>query len=115
MTYSTPQPYAPVLIPRAPDGTKTNTLWIWLVVLLPVVQLVPLVFIKWGSLIDIASVTSVSGTALMTSPAYLLASFGGWIIYGLCALFAYLDGKQLKAAGVPAPFHFAWVFLSSIV
>jgi hypothetical protein len=110
---SRPQPYA--FIPRAPEGTKTNTLWIWLIVLLPVVQLIPLLFINWASLIDYASLSSVNSVGLITSPAYLLSGLGGWVVYGLCALFAYLDWKQLKVAGVPVPFHFAWVFLSSLV
>jgi len=106
-------PYSPVAIPAAPAGTKT--VWIWLVVLLPLAQLIPLLFIDWGSLVDAASVTNVSGMAFITSPAYLVSTFGGWVVYGLCALFAYFDWKQLKAAGVPQPFHFAWVFLSSVV
>ena len=120
MTYSTPQPYdpyAPVAIPKAPPGTKTNTPWIWLVVFLRLVQLVPLFFIDWSSMFDLSSLASSSraSLALMTSPVYLLATLGGWVIYGLCALFAYLDFKQLRDAGVPRPFHFAWVFLSSII
>lgn len=134
MTYSTPQPYdpnlqpyAPVTIPKAPPGTQTNTLWIWLVVLLPVVQLIPLLFIPWASILDVSSLTGdptsgypttgypTSSLAFMTSPAYLAATLGGWVIYALCALCAYLDWKQLRDAGVPQPFHFAWVFLSSLV
>lgn len=111
---TTPQPYAPVPIPAAPAGTKTNTLWIWLVVVLPMVQLIPLLFIDWSSLVSSPSSASTS-LNLITSPAYLLATLGGWVIYALCALCAYLDWKQLKAAGVPQPFHFAWVFLSSLV
>lgn len=105
-------PYAPTPVPAAPPGTKTNTLWIWLVVLLPLVQLIPLLFIDWASLTDLS--TSRGTLGLVTSPAYLLATFGGWIVYGLCALCAYYDWKRLSAAGVPRPFHFAWVFLSSV-
>jgi hypothetical protein len=115
------QPYAAEAIPKAPAGTKTNTPWIWLAVLLPLVQLVPLFFIDWGSMFssmfDVSSPTSSTraSLALMTSPAYLLTSLGSWVIYGLCALFAYLDFKQLRDAGVPRPFHFAWVFLGWVV
>lgn len=117
MTQSTPQdnPYAPTPIPQAPPGTRTNTLWIWLVVLLPLVQLIPLLFIDWAGLIRFTGVEAANSLTLLTSPAYLISSFSGWIVYGLCALFAWLDWRQLKAAGVPQPFHFAWVFLSSLV
>lgn len=114
-------PYAATAIPQAPAGTRTNTPWIWIVVLLPLVQLVPLFFIDWAGFIDTslqgsaARYSSSSSLALMTSPGYLALSLSGWVIYALLALFAYLDWKQLRVAGVPQPFHFAWVFLSSIV
>lgn len=102
-------------IPSAPAGTKTNTLWIWLVVLLPLVQLIPLLFIDWAGLVALTGAQAATSLSLVTSPAYLISSFSGWIVYGLCALFAYLDWKQLRDAGLPQPFHFAWVFLSSLV
>ena len=56
-----------------------------------------------------------AGLLLLTSPAYLLAVLGSWLVYGLVVLFAYLDWKQLKDRGVPAPFHWAWAFLSNYV
>ena len=103
----------------APAGTKTNTVWIWLIIVLPLLPLLGLLSIDWSRMFDYdldnpASAYTASFSALL-SPGYLGAIIGGWIAYGLCALFAYVDWRDLAKAGVPRPFHFAWVFLSSVV
>lgn len=99
----------------APEGTQWNTVWIWLVVLLPLVPMIGLFTIDWGNLIDLSDPTGMSSLAFLISPGYLITSVGGWVTYGLCAWFAYLDWRELQRRGVPRPFHFAWVFLSSAV
>lgn len=115
------QPYSPAAAAaalRAPEGTRTNTPWIWLIAVLPVLSFIPLLTIDWPAYLanSMAAGGSIYGqSALYTSPGYLAATVLGWVIYAVCALFAYLDWKRLAAAGVPRPFHFAWVFLSSIV
>ena len=115
-------PYAPAVALKAPDGTVTNTVWIWLIIVLPLLPLLGLLTIDWGSLFNFASYSSgdpsdvmIAQLALFLSPGYLGALFGGWIVYGLNGFFAFRDWKQLQSAGVPKPFHFAWVFLSSLV
>lgn len=104
---------------KAPEGTKTNTPWIWLIVLLPLATLIPLGFVNWGGMFDydFNDPTSVytSQLAVFLSPGYITAIVLSPVVYGLNALFAYLDWKQLGKNGVPRPFHFAWVFLSSLV
>lgn len=104
---------------KAPEGTVTNTPWIWLIVVLPLISLIPVFFIPWASMFqyDLDDPTSAytSSLGLLTSPAYIATLALSPIIYGLSALFAYLDWKQLTKNGVPQPFHFAWVFLSSLV
>lgn len=100
---------------RAPEGTEWNTVWIWLVVLLPLIPMVGLFTIDWSGLINLNDPTGMSSLAFLVSPGYLMATIGGWVVYGLCAWFAYLDSRELQRRGVPRPFHFAWVFLSSAV
>jgi hypothetical protein len=108
------QPYAQSTVGlRAPEGAKTNTVWIWLVVVLPLVGVLPLLFIDWRSTLDLSSPTG--STALMTSPLYLFSGVLSWVLYGLVVFFAYRDYRALEAAGVPRPFHWAFAFLSSVV
>lgn len=120
--WAEPAPAVPPAPERltAPDGTRWSTVWIWLVVLLPVVPLGLLLVIPWGSLFDIdvaaldspADVTTLYGP--LFSPAYLLASVLGYVSYGLCVYFSYLDYAALRSRGVPKPFHWAWSFLSGV-
>jgi hypothetical protein len=115
-------PYGAAAVLKAPEGTVTNTVWIWLIIVLPLLPLLGLLTIPWGSLFDFASYSATDPSqllaaelALFLSPGYLGAIIGGWAVYALNALFAFRDWRFLQNAGVPKPFHFAWVFLSSTV
>lgn len=99
----------------APEGTPWNTVWIWLVVLLPLIPVLSLLTVDWGGFIDLNDRTGLSTLSMLFSPGYLVAVLGGWISYGLCVWFAYLDWRELGRRGVPRPFHWAWTFLSSAV
>lgn len=105
---------------KAPEGTRWNTVWIWLIVLLPLLNYIPYFFIDWSQLLrgidlDDPSSAYTGQLELMTSPAYLLSSVGGWVVYGLSVLFAYLDWRQLNQFGVPKPFHWAFAFIPAPV
>jgi hypothetical protein len=100
---------------RAPEGTEWNTAWIWLIALLPLIPIIGLFSFDWGGLIDLSDPTGMSSLAFLVSPGYLIGSLGGWVVYGLCVWFAYLDWRELGRRGVPRPFHWAWTFLSSAV
>lgn len=106
--------------PQAPIRSGTNTLWIWLILALSLLALVPPVFIiDWSPVHDPATRDPNSGytlgIALARSPSFMLANLLGWLIYGASVLFAYFDAKALKVAGVFRPFHWAFAFISSIV
>ncbi len=103
-------------VPRAPEGARTNTPWIWLIVVLPLVTTLPLFFVDWGAFVRSQLDTSATAAlAMYTSPAYLLTTVGGWVVYGLVVFFAYRDYRFLQAQGVPRPFHWAFAFLSTYV
>lgn len=98
----------------APAGTKTGTVWIWLVVLLPLLSL-PALF-----LIDIAGYTRdvmqnpTSPSAMLSlyaSPGFIVAMVLGFASTIASIVFCYLDWRALKARGVPSPFHWAFGFL----
>ncbi|MBX9473077.1 hypothetical protein [Microcella sp.] len=117
---SAPNPYSretPAAALRAPEGTDPYTLWIWLIVALPVVQTLPIFFIDWSSFIDasLADPTGLGAYSVLFSPAYLVLIAFGWIGTGLMFWFAYLDWRELQRRGVPQPFHWAWIFLTLAV
>ena len=111
-------PYGEVVRPRVPEGTPVDTMWIWLIVLLPFLSLVPLLFWDFeGYLVQSMNDPNnpMAELALYTDPAYLIAVLLGWASYGLSVWFAYLDVVALRRLGYTRQFHWAWAFLSSLV
>lgn len=103
----------------APAGTDWRTPWIWLVLFLPLLPILPAFFIDWAAVVTVDGTTlepyPASQPAIFGSPAYWATVLGGWVCYALAIVFAYLDWKTLRNRGVPSPFHWAWTFLSAYV
>ncbi len=100
---------------EAPEGTKWNTVWIWLVVVLPFLPSLGLLTINWSSMFDLSAGSQAEMTLRMvTNPGYLLSTAGGFIAFGLGLWFAYLDWRELSRRGVPRPFHWAWNLISPV-
>lgn len=105
------QAFAPL---KAPEGTNTNTVWIWLVALLPLAAIPALFSIDFTGMMRSAIQNPSSPTGMLdlyTSPAYILSIVLGWGSSILIIVFSYLDWRALKARGVPQPFHWAFSFL----
>ncbi len=103
----------PAIALRAPEGVKPGTVWFWLLAvgtpILTLLDLIPTsIYISQVIGGDTADPTAVASSAF--SPAYLLVALSGWFIYAVCIVFALLDWRELKARGVPKPFHWAWSF-----
>jgi hypothetical protein len=115
------QPYTPTAAApaQAPAGINVYTPFIWLIALLPLIPLLSLLTIDWSSMFrfDLSNPAAAATAPLgiFFSPGYLIAIFGGFIIYGLNAFFAYRDYSYLASVGIVRPFHWAWTFLSSPV
>lgn len=94
---------------------KTNTVWIWLIVALPLVSVLSLFLFDWGSYIrdsvyaDLAS-GGMGGPSMAGSLVTIVASVVSLVLAALTVLFAFLDWRQLRARGVDRPFHWAWSF-----
>ncbi len=111
-------PAASAVSLRAPENTQVYTPWIWLMVFVPYVTLPLLFIIDFGGMFSGISSANPSYATnaelqMITSPGYIALVASGWLIYGLCALFAFLDRKALLQREVPRPFHWAWSFLSA--
>ena len=97
----------------APAGTSWNTPWIWLVIVLPLLGLIPLLFA------DLSTSTSVtySTNPFMggTDPLTTLVNFAvSILIAGGVVTFAYLDYRELRRRGVPQLFHWGFAFFALI-
>jgi hypothetical protein len=103
----------PAAILRAPEGVKPGTAWFWLLAVgAPVLTLLDLIptAIYLSQVIGGDTSDPASLAASTFSPAYLLVALSGWFIYAVCIVFGLLDWRELKARGVPKPFHWAWSF-----
>jgi hypothetical protein len=92
--------------------------WFWLLAVgAPVLALLDLIpaSIYVNQLIGGDWTDPAALTANTFSPAYLIVALSGWFIYAVCIVFALLDWRELKAHGVPRPFHWAWSFFVILV
>ena len=99
---------------RVDPSTPLYTLWIWLIVLLPLVSLVGLLFWDMDAYMR-SSMSSTDPFAQYTDPGYVLLQASSWLLYALSVLFAFLDRRVLLQRGFDRPFHWAWTFLGSTV
>lgn len=123
-----PVPAGPPGLPgRVAPGTSANNVWIWLIVLVPIVsgiasavylgqltanmtRLVEVISTP-GSTPDSHAVAQWELTSVFT-PAYALLLLAGLATYGVSIWFGYRDVRELEARGFVRPFHWAWLFLS---
>ncbi|MDQ1121484.1 DUF2510 domain-containing protein [Microbacterium trichothecenolyticum] len=96
----------------------TNTVWIWLVVFLPLVGALSLVLFDWSSYIEESFYAGVYGTPGVTTTETVVsttATLTSVVLGALIVLFAFLDWRELRARGVDRPFHWAWSFLVLLI
>ena len=130
--YSRP---APVQL-RAPAGTRTDTVWIWLIVAVPVVSvLVSIPYLIWifsfmneyfqtvFSAIPRGSSTlspdqeqalaeQIFGLFAQGIGPMLLTEAASLLLNAAIVVFAWLDHRELARRGVPKPFHWGWSFFA---
>ncbi|MDQ1136236.1 uncharacterized protein (DUF983 family) [Microbacterium sp. SORGH_AS 1204] len=98
----------------------TNTVWIWLLVALPLVSVVSLFAFDWGSYIresvyaelyaDPFASPSTAGVVLTAVSSVLSI-----VLLAATVLFAFLDWRALRARGIEQPFHWAWSFFVLLI
>ena len=112
MTDQTPYTVDAPTALRAPAGTSTSTPWIWVIALVPLLSVIPAMFIDWRGILTISLLypsDPAAQFALFTDPGYLSTVLLGIVATAILVLGAYFDHKQLKARGVPQPFAWPWM------
>ncbi|MFJ4161271.1 DUF2510 domain-containing protein [Microbacterium testaceum] len=104
---------------------KTNTVWVWLMVFLPVLNLLGVVIFDWSSYFRDAfyagvysydsGPASMAGTNAATALITVVTSVVSIVVSALTVLFAFLDWRQLRARGVDRPFHWAFSFFVLVI
>lgn len=116
--------------PAAPTATSTNsparrdiptnTVWIWLVVALPLLSVVVLFLFDWTTFVQ----ESIYASAFPEQAPYAAssslavsagASVFSFVIAALTVLFSFLDWRQLRARGIEKPFHWAFSFFVLVI
>ena len=80
--------------PKAPAGTKTGTVWIWLIVLLPLLSISSLFLIDVTGYVRelVTDPTSLAALfSLYVSPGFLITLGLSLVLYALTVIFAVRD------------------------
>lgn len=97
-----------------------NTVWIWLLVALPLVGVLSLFLFDWGAFVRESVYNDLAGDSLAapsTAGAVLTAvsSILSLVLAAATVVFALLDWRQLQARGIVRPFHWAWSFFVLVI
>lgn len=124
-----------VTYPPVPDGTPVYTRWIWWIVVLPFVSVVPMVgyfidmqarmidFIRWSMTVigpdgsvdpSFASEMLSRELGLIFTPWYLAMVLVGLASTAITVWFSYFDHRDLGRLGYVRPFHWGWAFLGPV-
>lgn len=113
-----PSAPAATAAPVRPD-IPTETPWIWLIVFLPLVGIIPFFFIDWRGFlqdsIDRSLGTPSGAWAASFTGAMLLLTLLSYAVIAAQAVFAFLDWRTLRARGIDRPFHWAWIFFTLVI
>ncbi|MDH2444380.1 DUF2510 domain-containing protein [Amnibacterium sp. CER49] len=99
---------------RAAWGVSTDTWPVRLLVLVPLVVLVPMMVLDLGGWFRAASAAPDAPTGALL-PVLLALQVAGLVLWAVRVALAAADRHILRARGIVAPFHWAWMILSPTV
>lgn len=114
-----PAAYYPGALRLSP-GVSTQTVWFWLVILLPLAVSIVSFALPWADAARAEALATLSDPTASPIPltgynAYTtLANLASLVVYALGIVFAYLDFATLRNRGIDRPFHWAWQFLNPV-
>ena len=98
------------------SDTGTNTWQIWLLVLLPLLQIPGILAIDTSAFVPrLTDGPADAQLRLMLDPGYLWVSLSGWLTFLAAIPLTIFDRRALDFRGVDRPFHWAFVFLGTLV
>jgi hypothetical protein len=107
---------------QLPPDAPIYTVWIWLVVLLPLVGILLLLvtnpfsgYVEYFRTLETSTRPSLQSSLQIYTPGLVIDSLFGWVLFAAMVVFSWLDYRELGRRGVERPFHWAWSFLSSAV
>lgn len=100
--------------PRIPDHVSTDTVFVWVMVLLPLIALPISVFShpEFRYVVVEPGVRTVDPASIST-PAYILLQVFTLLMYAADVVLAFCDHRALRRRGVVRPFPWPWAFLLS--
>jgi hypothetical protein len=98
--------------PPLAQGAQVNTVFIWIIALLPLVSAVA--FLAWDVEGFVRRSVESPRTAGLADAGYLLLQGTSLLLYVAQVVLALLDRRALQRMGVVKPFHWAWSFLSVV-
>jgi len=108
--------------PALPADRPVYSVWIWLIVLLPLLSYISVLFyrpdfsyLSSSDYLNDPQAFQAHYFASIFTPGYVVLLLSGWLSYGLMVVFAWRDVVWLGKQGVVRPFHWAWTFLNAWV
>lgn len=107
--------HAPHERPRLPPGTRVDTVWIWLIVVVPWVLASTIYLFDVREVLDALWVDDA--TAALGHVGLHLAVLAGssLVTIALALLFAFRDARRLRTLGVVRPFPWGFAAIAGIV
>ncbi|MET4052355.1 hypothetical protein ABID81_001725 [Frigoribacterium sp. PvP054] len=95
-------------------GASTSTPFVWVLVVLPLVQLVGLAFWDIPDYLERATTFTPGAYQSPFTPGYLAYMGVALLVYALMVVFSWLDHRALVAKGIVKPFPWPWAFLTIV-
>ena len=97
-----------------PASTPVGNVFIWVIVLLPIIPLMLTFGIDFRGIMQQAIDNPANPLAIYSSPGYLALVLSGWVILAVTVVLAWFDERRLLASGFDRPFPWGWAFLSYV-
>jgi hypothetical protein len=102
-------------VPPASAGTPAYNVHIWTIIALLVVSTLSVFLVNVEAQLLAGVQEGATGVPAPIDAGTVINQILSFVIWGLSALFAFFDWREIKRSGVQQPFHWAWSFLSILV